>query len=184
MPGQRSKFPESLPPPVEVNEVVREVRLTSENLSTSESIKNLVSDLYWHADASYYLFFQHGIGTPSELLRQFDFHGVTSRTVQLYFYEHPTAVDRTDLIRIRPGEAQFDWQREAATGQMYGRLTLGLALWKKKELDLTYAAEATANAIANQESVIELKPNFAGIGLNLHSLWRKLTAWWKKDADT
>jgi hypothetical protein len=45
---------------------------------------------------------------------------------------------------------------------------------------LVYAAEATASAIARQEPTIELKPNFSGIGINLHSALRRFKTWWDK----
>jgi hypothetical protein len=178
MADQRPKFPESLAHPIEIGKGVRVVRLSSADLSTAEAIENLVSDLYWHADDLYYLFFKHGEGIAPALLRRLESYDITSETTQFYFFRHPHPIDEIDFVRVLPGEAQLEWQQKAAAGQMHGRITLGLAPWRKKKLDLAYAAEATASAIANHEPTIELKPNFSGIGINLHSALRRFKAWW------
>ncbi len=118
------------------------------------------------------------MGIAPNLLQRLESYGIRSEKTEFYFFRHPYSGNENDFVRILPGEAHFDWQRKAAEGQMYGRISLGLEPWRKKKIDLAYTAEATASAIANQEPAIELKPNFSGIGVNLHSVLRKIKTWW------
>jgi hypothetical protein len=72
MTEERPKWPSSLPPPVEITEGPSRVDLTPADLSTAEDISGLVSDLYWHSDDHYYLFFKHGEGIGAELTKQLE----------------------------------------------------------------------------------------------------------------
>jgi hypothetical protein len=46
-------------------------------------------------------------------------------------------------------------------------------------MDLNESAARTRDAINDSEDVVDLKPNFFGIGVNLNSVWRRFMAWFK-----
>lgn len=42
-------------------------------------------------------------------------------------------------------------------------------------------AQSVRSVVRNSDDeIIELKPNFAGIGINLRALWRAVQAWWRR----
>ena len=49
----------------------------------------------------------------------------------------------------------------------------------RREMDLNESAARTRDAINDSEDVVDLKPNFFGIGVNLNSVWRRFMAWFK-----
>lgn len=172
------KFPDSLPPPVEVVEGPRYINFMPDELKPTTAIADLVHDLYCHHDNHYFLFFVYGEGIGADLKERLKSHGVAMKKTELYFYRHPKPAYKSDLIRVLPHSGEFEWQKEAAKGQMYGRVFLSLEPWRRKQLDLEYAARATTRAIADAEPVVEMKPNFAGMGINMHSVFLRLKRWW------
>jgi diguanylate cyclase (GGDEF)-like protein len=146
MTEERPRWPESLPPPVEITESSR-VDLIPNDLSTAEDVSGLVSDLYWHSDDQYYLFFKHGQEIDGELLKQLDAQGIALRKTDFYFYRHANSTSEKDFIRVLPGAPNFEWQREAASGEMFGRATVTLEPWRRKQLDAAATATATQRAL-------------------------------------
>jgi len=173
------KFPESLPPPVEMTEGPRRVFLTPEELPNTEKISELVHDLYWFSDDLYFLFYPHGKGIGLDLNKRMESNGVGMRKTELYFYRRLKPAYENDFIRVLPHSAEYDWQRETEKGQMFGRVTLSLEPWRRKQLDLEYAAHVTSGAIVNNEPVVEMKPNYCGMGINVRALLKKLKRWWR-----
>jgi hypothetical protein len=47
----------------------------------------------------------------------------------------------------------------------------------RKQLDLSETSRATSAAMQETDPVIEAKPNFFGIAINLNSLWRRAKYW-------
>jgi diguanylate cyclase (GGDEF)-like protein len=150
MAEERPKWPESLPPPVEITES-RRVDLVSGDLSTAADISGLASDLYWHSDDEYYLFFKHGQGIDGELLKKLEAQGIALRKTELYFYRHPHPTSDKDFVRILPGETKFEWQRETASGEMFGRFALTLESWRRKQLDASATGAATRRVIETRD---------------------------------
>jgi diguanylate cyclase (GGDEF)-like protein len=150
MTEERPKWPSSLPPLVELTEGPSRVDLTLADLSTSEDVSGLVSDLYWHSDDQYYLFFKHENGIGAELAKELESQGLALRKTEFYFYRHPYPVSERDFIRVLPGELEFDWQRQAAAGEMFGRITVTLEPWRRKQLDGTTTASATQRTLEDR----------------------------------
>ncbi len=172
------KFPDSLPPPVEVGEGSRYINLTPDGLKPAAALADLVHDLYWFPDNHYFLFFVYGEGIGTNLQERLKSHGVATKKTEMYFYRHPKPAYENDFVQVLPHSAKHEWLKEAARGQMYGRILLSLEPWKRKQLDLEHTARATAKAMADTEPTIEMKPNFAGMGINLNSVFRRLGRWW------
>lgn len=172
MAEHRPKFPDSLPPPVEMIEGPRHIHLTEKDLQIADDIKDLVSDLYWHSEDNYYLFFRYGEGVNKDLLNQLEHYGVASRKTELYFYRRPHPAYENDFVKLLPDQIKYEWQRQAAQGEMYGRVSLSLEPWQRKQLDIAQAAQATASIIDNNQPVLDLKPGLWGFNLNLRSLFR------------
>ena len=71
-------------------------------------------------------------------------------------------------------------RKESRTGQGYYALVMlrgGLSYLGEKFLEQSPAGENNAGSLQQPQStedVIDLKPNFFGLGVNLNALWRKL----------
>jgi hypothetical protein len=174
MSERRPKFPNLLPPPMEVIEGPRYVNLMEKDLQSINKIEDLVSDLYWFSEDHYYLFFRFGEGVHSNLQYMFDNYGIASKTTELYFYKHPIPAYENDFVRVLPTEHTHEWQRQAAAGRMYGRVMLSLEAWRKRQLDITQIAQTTASAIVSNQPILDLKPGLWGFSLNLRSLYRRV----------
>ena len=174
MTDELPKWPDSLPPPIEFVEGPQRVFLSSEDLNGQRTLTDLVHDLYWFPDSEYFLYFEHGAGIGHELNARLEECGVEMRKTELYFYRHPRPAYTSDFIRVLPGATIPDWQRESAQGQMFGRVSLTLNSAARKQMDHAELARATSTAMADNESVIEAKPNFFGLGINLNSVWHRV----------
>lgn len=177
MTTETPKFPDSLPPPTAVVEESRHAYFVPDDFNSAAAIADLVHDLYWFPDTDYCLFFVYGEGIGAGLEERLKAQGVATRKTEMYFYRHPNPAHENDFIRILPHSAEHEWVIKAAQGQMYGRVLLSLEPWRKKQLDLEHAGRAAARTIADAEPVIEMKPNFAGMGVNIHSALRRLKRW-------
>ena len=50
---------------------------------------------------------------------------------------------------------------------------------RRKQFDFDENARTTTELLADKEPVVEAKPNFFGVGLNLNSIWHRIK-WWKE----
>jgi hypothetical protein len=85
MTDDRPKWPDSLPRPVDIDEGALRYNLIPDDLDTTQSIVNIVHDLYWFPDDSYFLFFAYGTGIRAELNNTLETHGVAMKKTELYF---------------------------------------------------------------------------------------------------
>jgi hypothetical protein len=180
MSKDRPKWPDSLPPPIIIIEGPRCVHLTAEDFQDINSIEDIVSDLYWFPSDNYYLFFKHGEDLSRNLWDAFDCQGIESKKTELYFYKRPNPAYSNDFIRLLPGELKYDWQINAAQGEMYGRLTLSLDESRRKLLDIAQISQVTITKIQSNQPIFELKPGLWGFNLNLRSLFRRVKVYFKK----
>ena len=158
----------------------RHSSLMPDDLSSVEGITNLVHDLYWYPDDLYLLFFFFGEGIAASLNETLKTHGVAMKKTELYFYRHPNSAYKNNFIRVLPHSEAPEWQKEAARGQMFGRISLSLEPWRRKQLDLEQTAHATTRAIADSEPIVEMKLNLWGVGINLQSLLHRVKRWWNR----
>lgn len=177
MAEKRPKWPESLPPPVEITEGPPRVNFAPNDLRSDDAIKDLVHDLYWFPDSEYFIYFLHGEGIGQELDARLEEWGIERRKTEMYFYKHPKPAYENDFVRALPVADAPPWVREAAEGPMYGRVQLSLSAAMRKQLDLSETSRATSVAIQESDPVIEAKPNFFGMGISLNSLWRRVKNW-------
>lgn len=177
MTEQISKWPESLPAPCEIVEGPGEVVFTTHDLEEDSAIRNLVHDLYWFQDDEYFLYSLYGHGVGQTLNMRLKTHGVMTKKTEMYFYRHPKPAHENDFIRVTPHSDVPQWMKDAAQGEMYARGYLTLEAARRKQLDFREAARVATNTMADNESVVEAKPNFFGLGLNLNSLWRIAKRW-------
>lgn len=181
MENERLKWPESLPPFVEVIKGAPRVNLTPYDLAAEEALQDLVHDLYWFPDREYFVYFLYGEGIGRKLDRRLQQRGVERKKVEMYFYKHQEPAYENHFVRALPGAEVPPSVKEATKTQMYGRVQLSLSVTMRKQLDLVETARATSTAISNAEPVVQAKPNFFGMGLNLNSLWRRLKNWWLRN---
>ncbi|MDZ7660930.1 hypothetical protein [Thiohalophilus sp.] len=177
---ERPKWPESLPPPIEISEGTRRVDLVPDQLGTDEALQDLVHDLYWFSDSEYFVYFVYGEGIGQNLHVRLNGWGIETKKTEMYFYKHPKPAYENDFVRAVPGENVPAWVKEAVNVKMYGRVKLELSVTMRKQLDLSETAWNTSAAISNSDPVIEAKPNFFGMGINLNSLWRKVKKWFQR----
>lgn len=180
MTDKQPKWPDSLPHPVEINEGARRCNLMPDDLETAQAVRDLVHDLYWFPHDSYFLFFVYGTGIGVELNNALGTHGITMKKTELYFYRNPNPAYKNDFLRVLPHSDAPEWQKEAAKGQMFGRITLSLEPWRRKQLDFKHTAQVTTKAITDRESIIEMKPNIWGIGVNVPRLMYRVKGWWSR----
>ena len=177
MANERPKWPESLPPPVEITEGATRVAMSPHDLTSDEAISHLVHDMYWFPDSEYFLYFVYKEGIGQELDARLQTWGIERKKTEMYFYKHPKPAHENDFVRALPGVDAPPWVKEAAEGQMYGRVQLSLSVTMRKQLDLSETARAMRAAISDADPVFEAKPNFFGIGINLNNLWRRAKNW-------
>ena len=180
MSEDRPKWPDSLPPFMEFIEGPRCVHFMAEDLQTIQNIEDLVYDFYWFPRDNYYLFFKHGETISRNLLDEFERQGIIFVKTELYFYKRPSPAFIHDFIRLLPHELEYDWQIQAAQGDIFGRITLSLEEWRKKRLDITYIAQVAASKMEGNEPILDLKPGLWGFHLNLRSLFRRIKIYFKK----
>jgi hypothetical protein len=171
------KWPESLPPPFEMTRGPREHHLTAADLEGETNINDLIHDLYWFPDDLNFIYFRHGEGLGKAFISKIEKKGIEVKKTELYFYRHPKPAYQNDYIRILPHENVPNWQKEAANGPMFGRVLVTLKPARRKQIDFYESARITIKVIADNESLIEAKPNFFGLGVNLNSLLRKALKW-------
>jgi len=171
------KWPESLPLPFEMTRGPREHHLTAADFEGEKNIDDHIHDLYWFPDDLNFIYFRYGEGLGKAFISKIEKIGIEVKKTELYFYRHPNPTYQNDFIRVLPHEDVPNWQKEAAKGPMFGRVFIVLNPARRKQIDFQENARITSNIIADNESLIEAKPNFFGIGVNLNSLWRKALKW-------
>ncbi|WP_062363249.1 hypothetical protein [Vreelandella aquamarina] len=173
------RWPDSLPLPAKVTFGPRRVHLLPADFESEGAISDILHDLYWFRDDQYYLFYSDTLKLTSEVAREFEASGVVFTEIESYFYMHPKPGYERDFIQALPNGDYPAWRQEAANGEMFCRASLALDSAMRREMDFNESAARTRDAITDTEDVVDLKPNFFGIGLNLNSAWRRFLTWFK-----
>lgn len=179
MSEEMPRWPSSLPMPAKMTFGPRRVHLLPADFENHGAIADLLHDLYWFPDDLYYLFYSDVLKLTSKASAELKESGVVITETESYFYKHPKPGYERDFIQVLPSESYPEWRKEAAAGQMFWRASLSLEAAVRKEMDFDESAARTRDAIADSEDVVDFKPNFFGVGLNLNSLWRRVLAWFK-----
>jgi hypothetical protein len=174
------KWPKGLPSPVSVERLGRLISLTPSDLGTEDNISDLVHNLYWYPDEFYYIFTKVDEGFGEFLFSRFEKSGLLSTKNERCFYIHSFSDMKNDFIHLPPDVVEYDWHKEAINGQEYTRFTIKLAPWKIKELDMSYTAKATADAVDDNSSIVEAKPGVFGFSVNLFALFNQIKRKWFK----
>ena len=178
------KWPESLPPPVYIGKEQRVCHMSPDEFGEDKALLDLLHDMYWFIDGLYYVYTKHEETLGVVLSESFDNAGIEVIAIESFFYSHPKPAYKNDFVHLPPNAIQYDWHREAASTQMYTRFSLAVSAWKRKELDLAYSAEATVDAIAKGEPMVEAKPGFGGVTLNLRVVLQRARKWFMKKGIT
>lgn len=173
------RWPNSLPLPAKVTFGPRRVHLLPADFESKGAVSDILHDLYWFSDDQYYLFYSDTLKLTSEVAREFEASGVVFTEIESYFYTHPKPGYERDFIQVLPNGDYPAWRQEAASGQMFWRASLTLDSAMRREMDFNESAARTRDAITDSEDVVDLKPNFFGIGVNINSAWRRFLAWFK-----
>ena len=173
------KWPDSLPLPAKVTFGPRRVHLLPADFESEGAISDILHDLYWFPDDHYYLFYSDTLKLTSEAATELEASGVVFTELESYFYKHPKPGYDRDFIQVLPNGDYPTWRIEAADGQMFWRASLALDSAMRREMDFNESAARTRDAITDSEDVVDLKPNFFGVGVNLNSVWRRFLIWFK-----
>ena len=179
MSEEMPKWPDSLPLPDKVTFGPRRVHLLPTDFESEGAVPDILHDLYWFPDDHYYLFYSDALKLTTEATTEFEESGVVFTELESYFYKHPRPGHDRDFIQVLPNGDYPMWRKEAADGQMFWRASLALNSAMRRELDFNESAARTRDAIADSENVVDLKPNFFGVGVNINSAWRRFLAWFK-----
>ncbi len=139
-----SSWPASLPLPIEYGKARKLICLSPDMLPDTSSLEALVHDLFWFPDDYYYIFAEASTGIGAKLAKDLKEVGISVELTQRCFYPHPNPGFKNDFVHLTPDKVEYDWHREATQKTEHIRLTVALAPWKRKDLDLSYAAEASA----------------------------------------
>jgi len=173
------KWPDSLPLPAKVTFGPRRVHLLPADFESEGAISDILHDLYWFPDDHYYLFYSDTLKFTSETATELEASRVIFTELESYFYKHPKPGYDRDFIQVLPHGDYPTWRNEAAEGQMFWRASLALDSAMRREMDFNESAARTRDAITDSEDVVDLKPNFFGVGVNLNSVWRRFLSWFK-----
>ena len=173
------KWPDSLPFPAKVTFGPGRVHLLPADFDSEGAISNILHDLYWFPDNHYYLFYSDTLKLTSEAATELEASGIVFAEIESYFYKHPKPGYERDFIQVLPSGDYPAWRKEAAEGQMFWRASLALDSTTQREMDLNESAARTRDAITDSEDLVDLKPNFFGIGVNLNIALRRFLAWFK-----
>lgn len=166
-------WPDSLPLPTRLEYSPAPLYLIEQDFAKPSAYDDLVHDIYWFPERQYFLYFKHGEGIRKSLRETLESCGIEMRMVELHYYPRPLPAYPNDFIQILPHDVTHDWQKEALQEQMYGRVLLTLENAVRKRLDFKEAARVTTAEIADSEPLIDLKPNFFGIGANFNSIYHR-----------
>lgn len=179
MSEQVPKWPDSLPLPAKVTFGPRRVHLLPADFESEGAISDILHDLYWFPDGHYYLFYSGTLKLTSEAATELEASGVVFTELESYFYKHPKPGYDRDFIQVLPNGDYPTWRKKAADGQIFWRALLALDSAMRREMDFNESAARTRDAITDSEDVVDLKPNFFGVGVNLNSVWRRFLTWFK-----
>ena len=172
-------WPANLPLPVEYGKMKSLICLSSDQLQKPEELQTLVHDIFWFPDDLYYIFGEVDKGMGAELFECLRQSGICIELTQRCFYPHPNPGYKNDFVQLTPDNIVHDWHRKAAKKQEYVRYTIALAPWKRKELDIAYAAEANVRMLQEREPIVEAKPGVAGFSVNLMVVLERVKRWWR-----
>ena len=168
------KWPDSLPPPLSIGKGVKHHFKSPDDFDNESEFIKLRHDMYWFTDDRYFVYCKEGEGLGVEFIKGIKGVGIDIGELLNYFYPHPNPCHENDYVHLPPDKRMYDWHMEAAKKQMYTRFSLYLAPWKRKELDMSYAAKATSDLLNAQEPIFEAKPGFGGFSVNLIAWWRRI----------
>lgn len=177
MPGNENKpipkWPDSLPPPAEVNFLTPEHALYRENLVATEDIKSLIHDLFFFPEDKYFLYYEYDSneipdGFSTEKLER---HGIALHKYENFYYHRPWDKEHPEeysYVRLNASDIKLPWQQELVdAGPMYGRVLVELMEWQKKEIELSIIKGVSDK---NDDPLL-LQPNIFGFGLDLKKIW-------------
>jgi len=167
------KWPEELPPPIEVGKMTRMNYMSTDEFSASTAIPDLIHDMFWFPEDGYFIFCEANKGIEETLSTNLKNSGIEFELSQRCFYPHPNPGYKNDFVQILPGEANYEWQKEASAKTEYSRHTLSLAAWKKKELDIAYTTESVVHASKSPSPVVSARPGMFGFSIDLIALYKK-----------
>ena len=179
------KWPESLPPFVEMRILPRENEVFESELLCDDELQALLHDMYFFEDETYYVYREHDKSPdPDFSVERLSQVGIALTSHENYFYRRPFSdqgLEPYSYVRILPGEDRHPWQKEIVRkGPMFTRIKLELHPWKKKQMDL---ARLSSFVQARDVNPVELKPNFMGFGIDLIKLWSWIRSRFQRKQD-
>ena len=172
------EWPDELSAPVKVEMRGRLICLSPDELKEDEEIVSLMQEIYLYSDDCYYIFTKVNEGFGKELASKLESNGLISKVNERCFYPHPNPGYKNDFVHLPIDIIIYDWHKEAIKKQEHTRFTIELSPWKRKELDITYTANATVQASEEKEPIVEAKPGIMGFNINLLALLEKIKRYW------
>ena len=172
------EWPDELSAPVKVEMRGRLICLSPDELKEDEEIVSLMQEIYLYPDDCYYIFTKVNEGFGKELASKLESKGLISKVNERCFYPHPNPGYKNDFVHLPIDIIIYDWHKEAIKKQEHTRFTIELSPWKRKELDITYTANATVQASEEKEPIVEAKPGIMGFNINLLALLEKIKRYW------
>lgn len=172
------KWPDSLPPFLEMTKLPPEHVIYRESLVEEEDIWSLIHDLFYFPEDKYFLYFEYA---SSEIPEGFDTKrlerfGLALRKYENFFYRRPFGDDEPDkysYIRLTAADIKHSWHQELIdSGSMYGRVQIELMEWAIKDIEL----QRLKSMNTKDEDPLVLQPNFMGVGIDL----KKVPSWLKR----
>jgi len=166
-------FPNIIPDKMEIGEFHV---IEAADIQTANDLNELILLMFNHPERSFY-YFGNKDGSPNKLLQNSKCRGeILMNVAEFFYYKHPN--NDHDYIKIQRGGGQSDWGKEVVKkGPMFVRIKLELSEKKKRELEVYQKIEIGKSVDTN---LIELKPNFYGIGIDLFKMVRKIRNWLSK----
>ncbi len=167
------KWPESLPPPVQVTRLPKEIPLHHIDLIHDQDINNVLHALYFFSEDKYFFYYEYSNSKVPEgfSLEKLKLNGIDTKKYENFYYRRPWDDEKPEKYNYQqftPANIEYTWQQDIVNkGPMYGRVQLELFEWKRKSIDVDQISEATKDT-----NPLILQPNMAGIGVDLYKLVR------------
>lgn len=169
-----SRWPDSLPPPSEMTMLQPEHAIAKDELVSDEDISNLIHDLFYFPEDTYFLYYEY---ENKEVPEKFDAEklkalGLSFRKYENFFYRWPwddETPQKYSYVRLTIDKINYPWQQEIVDrGPMYGRVQIELMEWRKKEIEL----QRIKSTHSPDSDPLILQPNFMGLGVDLKKLFK------------
>jgi len=176
-------WPESLPPFAEMTKLPPQHSLHHRDLINDTDIAALVHDLFFFPEDEFYLYYEYGAPRVHADYDKgkLEAAGLRFAKNENYFYRRPLDKNRSDRFsyeRYLPGDEKYEWQEEIIEkGPMYGRASIQLMEWKKKDIEL----ERIRSTQQQDDDPLLLKPSIMGVGVDLKKLWKKTSHYFKRN---